>query len=282
MSDFRPKWLILHDYGGAPKGEAPFNPYNALVHNGKVIYRDPSNPYGVRAPHAYKLNGESVGLSWGGPVGGQPSQEDLALLRSEYEKVKALYPDIGVEGHGEAYARTKGTSQQASRDGRDLIEASWRSSLLGVPGVAPPAQANQASVEPRPVAHRGITQNHPDKVTSLAMNSGSAGVPPTGMAGLSGSVHRTPSPSVAPPPAASPQIAGAFKTPGLGSIASGIGAFAKGLGGGGEGDDTARQLAEMNQNMLSDADRQSQAALDLVRKRDKLRMKPTMGVGAFG
>jgi citrate synthase len=67
----------------------------------------------------------------------------------------------------------------------------------------------------------------------------------------------------------------------MASLAGGVGAFAGGLGGGGE-DQAAQQLAEANQAGLSEADRAAMAALDQVRKREKLRMKPTMGVGAFG
>jgi hypothetical protein len=154
-SPFAPEYLILHDYGGTPKGDAPFNPYHALVVGGKKIYRDPANPYGAPAPHAFRLNPKSVGLSWGGPVGGTPSPEDLAVLREEVAAIKAKFPNIKIMSHGEAYAATKGTPQQASRDGRGLEEAAWRRFLDGT-GPMPTGTETAASGAP-PVSARGLT-----------------------------------------------------------------------------------------------------------------------------
>jgi hypothetical protein len=155
MSGFRPEYLVLHDYGGTPKGDAPFNPYHTLVAGGRKIYRDPANPYGAPAPHAYKFNPRSIGLSWGGAVGGTPDENDLKLLREEVENIRKQFPDIKILSHGEAYAQTKGTPQQASRDGRGLEEAAWRRFL---DGSGPMPQVTQtASSEPLPVSQRGIT-----------------------------------------------------------------------------------------------------------------------------
>lgn len=271
MSDFRPNWLVLHDYGKEPTSD--FNPYNALVYGGKVRYRDPNNPYGVRAPHAYKLNGDSVGLAWGGPVGGQPNPEDLALLKAEYEKVKALYPEIVAEGHGEAFARTKGTPQQASKNGRDLIEAAWRKELLGVPGVAPPAGVEpitqKADIGLLPIANRGIAFGHP--------NATPPPVPASVMAS---------GPSPPPTPSASPSLptpAGAFQMPGLASLGKGAAGLAGAFGGGGE-DDQAMQKA--NAQGLEESERAAMAALQAMMKRPKRTMANTMApiderLGAF-
>jgi len=154
MSGFRPEYLILHDYGGTPKGDAPFNPYHALVSGGRKIYRDPANPYGAPAPHAFKLNPRSIGLSWGGPVGGTPGEDDLRLIREEVEAIKQQYPGIKIMSHGEAYAQTKGTPQQASKAGRGLEEAAWRRYL---DGTAPMPQPSG----PLPVSARGMTAGHP-------------------------------------------------------------------------------------------------------------------------
>lgn len=257
MSDFRPKWLVLHDYGGVPKGDAPFNPYNALVHNGKVIYRDPANPYGVKAPHAFGLNNESVGLSWGGPVGGTPSEDDLALLKAEHEKVKALYPGIVAEGHGEAYARTKGTPQQASKNGRDLIEASWRKALFGETGA--PTQIASAPTQPPTMAARAMTAGHPNATS------------PQSPAPL-------PVANKAPPKTPEP---GLFQTPGLAGLGKSIGAFTDMLGGGGEqNNDMSKALAQANDQGLSESERAAMAALDMVRKRERRSMTPRMGAFA--
>lgn len=132
---YQPKYLILHDYGQTPVGWQPgtplgHNPYHALVHGGQVQYRDPNNPYAAPAPHAYKLNPQSIGISWAGPVGKMPDERDLSALRSEVERIKQQFPGIKIMSHGEAYAM-KGQIPQASKDGRGMVEASWRTALGG-------------------------------------------------------------------------------------------------------------------------------------------------------
>lgn len=128
---FAPDHLILHDYGGTPKGSNPFNPYHSLVlPSGEVVRRD----WGQKAPHAFHMNPRSMGLSYGGEVGSTPTPAAMEALRREYELIRAAYPsiqDANVLGHGEAFAR-RGELPRASRDGRDLVEASWRAQLLGV------------------------------------------------------------------------------------------------------------------------------------------------------
>jgi hypothetical protein len=162
LTKFAPQYLILHDYGGTPQGEQPFNPYHALVSGGRVIYRDPANPYGAPAPHAYQLNPYSVGLSWGGNVGGTPGPADMDLIRAEVAKIKQQFPDIKVMSHGEAYrARTKGLPQ-ASRLGRGLDEASWRTQLEA--GAPQPVQAPAPTLVREgatPMAQRSLTFGHP-------------------------------------------------------------------------------------------------------------------------
>lgn len=152
MAGFDPRYLILHDYGGNPSS---FNPYHALVTGGEVRYRYPDNPYGQKAPHAFQLNPQAIGLAWGGPVGGKPSATDLEALRREMEAIKQRFPGIKVMSHGEAYqARNQGLPQ-ASKLGRGLEEASWRTALLG--GEMP------ATSTPQPVsmAGRALTAGHP-------------------------------------------------------------------------------------------------------------------------
>ena len=151
---FQPEYLILHDYGGSPGATPSFNPYHTLVSGGRVNYRDAKNPYGKPAPHAYKLNPKSIGLSWGGKVGGMPSKEEFALIKQEYDAIKKQFPNIKVMSHGEAYQQTRGTGQQASRAGRGLEEASWRKFLQGdvpyEPGTVTPAG-------PTPMGQRSLT-----------------------------------------------------------------------------------------------------------------------------
>lgn len=152
MNRFTPEYLILHDYGGKPSS---FNPYHALVTGGQVRYRYPDDPYGQSAPHAFKLNPRSIGLSWGGAVGGTPDAADLEALRREVAAIKAKFPGIKIKSHGEAYAETKGTPYQASRDGRGLEEAAWRRFLDGT-GPMPTAPETAAGGAP-PVSARGLT-----------------------------------------------------------------------------------------------------------------------------
>jgi hypothetical protein len=140
-SGWTPKYLVAHDYGRSPKNaDGVFNPYNGLVFpDGSVRYRNPSDPYGVRAPHAFKLNPYSVGLSYAGGVGSQPTAAALATLKKEYSTIKSKYPGIQILGHGEAFKKYgHGSDMQASKDGRSLIEASWRSHLNDVSTPAPP------------------------------------------------------------------------------------------------------------------------------------------------
>lgn len=184
MADFRPRYLVLHDYGtpsdpGYSLSKTANNPYHALVYpDGTVRYRNPDNPYGVTAPHAYRLNDQSVGLSYAGPVGGQPTEAGLNAIRVEYDKIKALYPGIEALSHGEAYQRTRGTDQQASRDGRGLDEASWRSTLLqpkpepqvmagGITTSRVPDIIAPAIDQPRPMAERAMTFGVPKPAPTL-------------------------------------------------------------------------------------------------------------------
>jgi len=132
---FDPKYLILHDYGQLPSNHPAgqplgFNPYHALVSGGKVQYRYPDNPYGQKAPHAYRLNPQSLGLAWAGPVGGNPTPQDLEALRAEIQRIRQQFPGIKMMSHGEAYQR-RGELPQASKLGRGLDEASWRKALAG-------------------------------------------------------------------------------------------------------------------------------------------------------
>jgi len=141
---YQPKYLVLHDYGKTPVGWKPgtdlgFNPYHALVHGGRVQYRDPQNPYARPAPHAFKLNPQSIGLSWAGPVGGTPDEKDLAAIKAEIARIKQQFPGIKIMSHGEAYAQ-RGQIPQASKHGRGMNEAAWRTAL-GLDG-PPPAVAS--------------------------------------------------------------------------------------------------------------------------------------------
>lgn len=157
MAGFSPNTLVMHDYGGTPaNGHGMFNPYHALVFpDGSIKYRNPENPYGQAAPHAYKLNPQSIGLSYAGKVGSQPTPEAMATLRKEAQSIGEMFPGIQPMSHGEAFAATKGTPLQASRDGRGLDEASWRSNL--VYGPPAPGQATATAGASVPVSDRSIT-----------------------------------------------------------------------------------------------------------------------------
>lgn len=153
---FAPKYLVLHDYGGNPANrDGVFNPYHVLVFpDGSKRYRYPDDPYGRKAPHAFRLNPESVGISYAGDVGSQPTAAAMETLRNEAKAVAEMFPGIVPMGHGEAFQATRGTNRQASRDGRDLEEASWRSNIL----YGPPAPGQTQVVSaPVPMAKRGLT-----------------------------------------------------------------------------------------------------------------------------
>lgn len=119
---FDPRRIVYHDYGGHPDGskEGVFNPYHVLVFpNGTVRYRNPDNPYGGKAPHAFMLNNTSLGLSYAGDVGERPTPEAMRALQQEYEKIQSRFPGIPGYGHGE-------TGWVGSKNGREMKEASWR------------------------------------------------------------------------------------------------------------------------------------------------------------
>ena len=153
---FNPKYLVLHDYGGNPANlDGVFNPYHVLVFpDGSKRYRYPDDPYGRKAPHAFRLNPESVGISYAGDVGSQPTAAAMETLRNEAKAVADMFPGIEAMGHGEAFQATRGTTRQASRDGRDIEEASWRSNILYGPPA--PGQTQVASA-PVPMSKRGLT-----------------------------------------------------------------------------------------------------------------------------
>jgi hypothetical protein len=119
---FTPRRIVYHDYGGHPDGskEGVFNPYHVLVFpNGTVRYRNPDNPYGGKAPHAFMLNNTSLGLSYADDVGARPTPEAMRVLQQEYEKIQSRFPGIPGYGHGE-------TGWVGSKNGREMQEASWR------------------------------------------------------------------------------------------------------------------------------------------------------------
>jgi hypothetical protein len=131
---FDPDWLIYHDSHGSPENEKRQRmPYHVTVFpDGTVNYRDPGNPYGSPAPHAYGLNPKSLGLAYSGPVGGMPTPEGMKALQQEYEKIQARFPGMPGMGHGEAFEEHKKNPfalARPSKDGRSFEEASWRGSV---------------------------------------------------------------------------------------------------------------------------------------------------------
>ena len=162
FDSWQPHNLLLHDYGGSPKNEDGMNnPYHALVFpDGSIRYRNPDDPYGSKSPHAYKMNGDAIGLSYAGPVGSQPTPQAMATLKSEYDKINQMFPDIKTMSHGEAYEATKGTNRQASRDGRGLDEASWRTAFSQPAASFPPQTSRPVQVAQNgrmsPEAFRGL------------------------------------------------------------------------------------------------------------------------------
>lgn len=131
FNNFNPDWLIYHDSHGSPENEKRQRmPYHVTVFpDGTVNYRDPGNPYGSPAPHAFGMNPRSLGLAYSGPVGGMPTPEGMRALQQEYEKIQARFPGMPGMGHGEAFEEHKRNPfaiARPSRDGRSIEEASWR------------------------------------------------------------------------------------------------------------------------------------------------------------
>lgn len=168
MPLFDPKRIIYHDYGGSPENTpGVFNPYHSLVFpSGDVRHRNPSAPYNQAAPHAFLLNNSSLGLSYAGPVGSQPTPAGMRALQGEYEKMQRAFPGLPGVGHGEA-------GPMATASSRDREEGSWRNrvtdlsqtpetglpqlSLLGgpPPDDSQPAVASAASAAPTPTSTMG-------------------------------------------------------------------------------------------------------------------------------
>lgn len=200
MSDFKPRYAIKHDYGGSPANrDGVFNPYNALVFpDGSVRYRNPSDPYGVRAPHAYKMNPHSVGLSYAGPVGSKPTPEAMGSLNREWEAIQKRWPGIQSKGHGEAYAETRGTRMQASKHGRDMIEASWRKNL-GQTTAAPATAAAPPPAPATPQAAPQLAQQAQQRPLSLIDHAFGRQQPPPTQVPAPVLAQRPPSPDMANP-----------------------------------------------------------------------------------
>lgn len=128
-SAFRPKYLILHDYGQPPKDDRDILPsYHATVlPSGDVRYRYPEAPYTTgKAPHAFQLNNKALGLSYLGNVGGQPTPTGMRALQDEYERIQSIYPGVETMTHGQAFKRAidVGDIPSPSAEGRGLTEAS--------------------------------------------------------------------------------------------------------------------------------------------------------------
>ena len=198
MGEFSPKYLVMHDYGGTPRNaDGMFNPYHALVFpDGSIRYRNPANPYGQKAPHAYKFNPDSVGLSYAGQVGSKPTGPALETLKAEYAKIQKQFPGIQALSHGEAYNQTRGTPRQASKQGRDLDEASWRDQVRGGAGVVPPTPTEQASAK----GFSGVPQNRDGIVSTAGLKPPQPHVAERGFAQYVGLTDGPPKPAgVAPP-----------------------------------------------------------------------------------
>src|SRR6056300_1633427 len=138
---YNPNSIIFHEYG-TPKVDKrtgkPFVlsktakfPYHVLVYpDGTVRYQNPKDPWGRKAQHAAGSNPNSIGIAYAGPVGGKPTPAGLAALQAEAYKASEWMKSRGVKnpkwwGHGEAYKATKGTPQQASKDGRSVVEGTY-------------------------------------------------------------------------------------------------------------------------------------------------------------
>jgi hypothetical protein len=180
------KQIILHDYGAANANPANFSPYHISVDpSGRIYERYGPNE---RAPHAYRSNPQAYGVSYAGEVGATPTPEAMDSLRFVTGGLRGGNPNLEFLGHGEAYNRTAGTPQQASRDGRQLSEASWRNQLLENPAGSPALTAGMPPVPvgqpppgpqqaPAPMANRSLVA-----AAGLAPPQAPPAAPPTRVA----------------------------------------------------------------------------------------------------
>jgi N-acetylmuramoyl-L-alanine amidase len=126
------KSIILHDRGGSYPGHSPY--HLEVLPDGRIMNHWDSDQ---RAPHAAGMNPHAYGVSYGGQVGSTPTKEAMESLDHIIGNLLKQNPGLKVESHGQAYARTKGTPLQASKDGRGLEEASWRHNLGGATSPQP-------------------------------------------------------------------------------------------------------------------------------------------------
>lgn len=126
--------IILHDTAGHPANEINrVMPYHTTVFpDATAHYRNPADPYGEEAPHAYRQNPEAIGIAYSGASGGRPTPEGMRALQLEIERANKrsgrLTP-LPTYGHGEIddmARRNPFDIRRASRDGRPITEASWR------------------------------------------------------------------------------------------------------------------------------------------------------------
>ena len=138
--------VVLHDRGGKYPGNSPY--HLEVLPDGSIVNHWRANQ---KEPHAYKFNPYSLGVAYGGKVGETPTPEALETLKFITSKLREQNPDWRFRSHGEVFQDTRGTEQQASRDGRGLEEASWRANL-GAPPVAyverPPGETIPPSSSP--------------------------------------------------------------------------------------------------------------------------------------
>lgn len=181
--------VILHDYGAANANPANFSPYHISVDpSGRIYERYDHNQ---RAPHAYRSNPQAYGLSYADRVGATPTPEAMDSLRFVARGLRDQNPNLEFPSHGEAYNRTRGTPTQASRQGRGLDEASWRTGLFDQqPQVA---TAPQAPPGPAPMANRSLVA-----AAGLAPPQAPPAAPPTRVASSAPMVPQAPAPRIIP------------------------------------------------------------------------------------
>lgn len=147
--------VILHDRGGSYQGQSPY--HIEVLPDGRIMNHWRADQ---RAPHAYLANPTSIGVAYGGQVGSTPTPAALESLRTVTDGLKQWDPNLQFQSHGEAFRDTRGTPQQASRTGRGLEEASWRTQVLA-PNQAPVQVADASGGQPDYAALRQQIQSHP-------------------------------------------------------------------------------------------------------------------------
>lgn len=145
--------VVFHDRAGNYPGNSPY--HIEVTPDGKIYNHFRPDQVGA---HAYRFNPRSIGVAYGGAYGSTPTPEAMDALRFVYGGLREQNPNLRFETHGEAFARTRGTPMQASRDGRDMREAQWLRTIRDSGGAPATQTAENRTPTPSNPQATGLIQ----------------------------------------------------------------------------------------------------------------------------